>query len=82
MLGCADPRVSPELLFDQGIGDIFTVRVAGNIVDVVVDQQIDPVGAHQTVRVAMVGAAEVVRYATYSTTGSYTSIWRLRTSVR
>jgi len=31
ILGCADSRVSPEILFDQGIGDIFTVRVAGNV---------------------------------------------------
>ncbi|MCE9562659.1 MAG: carbonic anhydrase [Planctomycetes bacterium] len=32
LLGCADSRVSPELIFDQGEGDIFVVRVAGNIV--------------------------------------------------
>lgn len=31
ILSCADSRVIPELAFDQGIGDIFTVRVAGNI---------------------------------------------------
>jgi carbonic anhydrase len=30
VLGCADSRVAPEILFDQGLGDIFTVRVAGN----------------------------------------------------
>lgn len=30
---CADSRVSPELLFDQGLGDLFVIRVAGNIVD-------------------------------------------------
>lgn len=33
ILGCADSRVSPELLFDQGLGDLFVIRVAGNIVD-------------------------------------------------
>lgn len=33
VLGCSDSRVPPELLFDQGLGDIFTVRVAGNIAD-------------------------------------------------
>ncbi|HEY7392870.1 MAG TPA: carbonic anhydrase [Bryobacteraceae bacterium] len=33
ILGCADSRVPPELLFDQGLGDLFVIRVAGNIVD-------------------------------------------------
>ncbi len=32
ILSCADSRVAPELAFDQGPGDIFVVRVAGNIV--------------------------------------------------
>lgn len=32
LLGCADSRVSPELIFDQGQGDLFVVRVAGNVV--------------------------------------------------
>ena len=32
ILGCADSRVAPELLFDQGVGDLFIVRVAGNVV--------------------------------------------------
>lgn len=31
VLGCADSRVSPEIIFDQGIGDLFIVRVAGNV---------------------------------------------------
>lgn len=33
ILACADSRVAPEILFDQGIGDLFVVRVAGNIVN-------------------------------------------------
>lgn len=32
ILGCADSRVSPEIVFDQGIGDLFVLRVAGNMV--------------------------------------------------
>jgi carbonic anhydrase len=32
VLGCSDSRVPPELLFDQGFGDLFVVRVAGNVV--------------------------------------------------
>jgi carbonic anhydrase len=33
VLGCMDSRVPPEIVFDQGIGDIFSVRVAGNVVN-------------------------------------------------
>lgn len=32
VLGCSDSRVPLELIFDQGLGDLFVVRVAGNIV--------------------------------------------------
>ncbi len=31
ILSCADSRVPPEIIFDQGIGDLFIVRVAGNV---------------------------------------------------
>lgn len=33
VVGCADSRVPPELVYDQGLGDIYTVRVAGNTVN-------------------------------------------------
>jgi len=33
ILTCSDSRVPPEIVFDCGIGDIFVVRVAGNIID-------------------------------------------------
>src|SRR5512139_3429076 len=32
ILGCSDARVPAELIFDQGLGDLFVIRVAGNIV--------------------------------------------------
>ena len=32
MLGCSDARVPAEIVFDQGLGDLFVIRVAGNIV--------------------------------------------------
>ncbi|HKX46953.1 MAG TPA: carbonic anhydrase [Planctomycetota bacterium] len=32
VLGCSDSRVPAELVFDQGVGDLFVIRVAGNII--------------------------------------------------
>ena len=34
ILGCVDSRVPPEVIFDQGIGDVFVGRVAGNVEDI------------------------------------------------
>lgn len=33
IVGCSDSRVPPEIVFDQGIGDLFVIRVAGNVID-------------------------------------------------
>src|SRR6266571_688995 len=33
VVGCSDSRVPPEIVFDQGLGDLFVVRVAGNVID-------------------------------------------------
>jgi carbonic anhydrase len=33
VVGCADSRTPPELLFDQNLGDLFVVRTAGNLID-------------------------------------------------
>ncbi|WP_019508719.1 carbonic anhydrase [Pleurocapsa sp. PCC 7319] len=41
VLGCSDSRVPPELIFDQGFGDLFIVRVAGNVVDVDVTASVE-----------------------------------------
>ena len=32
LLGCSDSRVPAEIVFDQGLGDLFVIRVAGNVV--------------------------------------------------
>ena len=32
LVSCSDSRVPPELIFDQGLGDIFSVRTAGNVI--------------------------------------------------
>jgi len=31
IIGCSDSRVAPEILFDQGMGDLFVIRTAGNV---------------------------------------------------
>ncbi len=36
ILSCADSRVPPEIIFDQGLGDLFVIRVAGNVLDDIV----------------------------------------------
>lgn len=41
IVGCSDSRVSPEIIFDQGIGDIFVVRIAGNVVGPVAVASVD-----------------------------------------
>lgn len=33
VLACSDSRVPPEVVFDRGIGDLFVIRVAGNVLD-------------------------------------------------
>jgi carbonic anhydrase len=32
IIACSDSRVPPEILFDQGVGDLFVIRVAGNVI--------------------------------------------------
>lgn len=32
IIGCSDSRAAPELIFDQGVGDLFVIRVAGNVI--------------------------------------------------
>lgn len=41
ILSCSDSRVPPELLFDQGLGDIFIVRTAGEVLDPVAEGSVE-----------------------------------------
>ncbi len=54
ILGCADSRVSPELVFDEGLGDLFDIRVAGNIVDDAVLGSIEYAVEHLGAKLVMV----------------------------
>ncbi len=46
ILSCSDSRVPPEIIFDKGLGEIFVVRVAGNIPDPVVLGSIEYAAEH------------------------------------
>ncbi len=46
ILSCSDSRVAPEIVFDKGLGDLFVVRVAGNIADDAVTGSIEYAGEH------------------------------------
>jgi carbonic anhydrase len=54
VLSCADSRVPPELVFDQGLGDLFTVRVAGNVVDDAILGSLEYAAEHLHVPVILV----------------------------
>lgn len=54
ILGCADSRVPPELLFDEGFGDLFVIRVAGNVVDPDVTGSVEYAVDHLHTHVVMV----------------------------
>jgi carbonic anhydrase len=46
VIDCADSRLSPELLFDQGLGDLFVCRVAGNVADTAVTGSVEYAAMH------------------------------------
>src|SRR4029077_19226135 len=46
ILGCSDSRVPPELLFDAGFGELFVIRVAGNILSADVAGSLQYAGVH------------------------------------
>lgn len=46
ILGCSDSRVPPELLFDVGFGELFIIRVAGNVISPEVKGSLQYAGSH------------------------------------
>ena len=54
ILACSDSRTAPEVIFDRGLGDIFVVRVAGNVADQVVIESLDYSVKHLGVRLLMI----------------------------
>ena len=59
VLGCSDSRVPPEVIFDQGLGDLFVVRVAGNVTGDMTLASIEYAAAHlHTPLIMVLGHAE------------------------
>lgn len=54
IVSCSDSRVPPEILFDQGLGDLFVVRTAGNVVDAVATGSIEYAVEHLGVKLIVV----------------------------
>jgi carbonic anhydrase len=54
ILGCSDSRVPPELLFDAGFGDLFIIRVAGNVISPEVMGSLQYAGMHLKSQLVMV----------------------------
>jgi hypothetical protein len=54
ILGCSDSRVPPELIFDAEFGDLFVIRVAGNVVSPEVWGSLQYAGTHLKTQLLMV----------------------------
>jgi carbonic anhydrase len=54
ILSCSDSRVPPEVIFDQGLGDIFVIRDAGNVVDKVILGSVEYAAEHLEVPLIVV----------------------------
>lgn len=80
ILACSDSRVPPELVFDQTLGQLFVVRVAGNVVDPVVLGSIEYAVSHLGSSLIMVlgheacGAVTAAMDATGKTEGNIGAI--------
>ena len=61
IVGCSDSRVPPELIFDQGFGDLFVVRVAGNIVDTDVTASVEYAVDHLQTHLIVVSGTHQLR---------------------
>jgi carbonic anhydrase len=54
ILGCSDSRVPPELVFDAGFGELFIIRVAGNVIAPAVMGSLQYAGTHLNTQLFMV----------------------------
>ncbi|OPY49674.1 MAG: carbonic anhydrase [Methanosaeta sp. PtaU1.Bin112] len=54
VVGCSDSRIPPEVIFDQGMGDIFVIRTAGQVMDNVTLASIEYAAEHLNVPLVVV----------------------------
>jgi len=54
IVGCSDSRVPPEVLFDRGLGDVFIIRTAGNVLDDVTIGSIEYAAEHLDVQLLVI----------------------------
>jgi carbonic anhydrase len=54
ILACADSRSAPEIVFDRGVGDLFVVRVAGNVAPPIAVESLDYAVTHLGVRLILI----------------------------
>jgi carbonic anhydrase len=70
ILSCSDSRVPPEMVFDQTLGDLFVVRVAGNVADTIALASIEYAAEHLHARVIVVLGHEKCGAVTAAATGA------------
>lgn len=68
ILGCSDSRVAPEILFDQGLGELFIIRVAGNVLG---ESEIDSI----TYAVKALGCSLIVVLG-HENCGAVDAVWQ------
>jgi carbonic anhydrase len=54
IVGCSDSRVPPEIVFDEGLGDLFVIREAGHVADAATLASVEYAVAHLGVRLVVV----------------------------
>eukprot|EP00936_MAST-01D_sp_MAST-1D-sp1_P002451 g2451.t1 len=88
ILGCADSRAPVEIIFDQGVGDIFVVRVAGNVMDTATTASLQYAINHLKVKVVIVmgheacGAVKASALPSTSIDGEPTELASLLKSIK
>ncbi len=80
VVACSDSRVAPEIIFDQGLGDLFVVRSAGNVLDPILVSSIEYALEHLHAPLLIVlgnDKSDVVSTALEATEKTEDNIWTI-----